>query len=309
MPLAEMIKHWENGRHAPSSHYRELYVKVAGMTEQDFFGSNDRQPANEPDTPQLDPDERERLALAIDRPVSVDHQVVETLATILAAERRLDDSVGPAAILHATTAHMDVTARLLRDARGPVRDALAPVAGEYVQFGGWLHAQLRNDRQAAHLLTDAEALADDARDGVLAAQATNFKGWLARQQRSPRGVVRHFLAAFHTPGSSPAQRLGDAVQAAHGYALAGDAPAARELLREAEALEEPAARSLPPGTAYWLTPDFQHRNIGLALLALQEHAAAVDHIGQGLASLPADQQGAAWTREYRAALEHAQESR
>lgn len=80
------------------------------------------------------------------------------------------------------------------------------------------------------------------------------------------------------------------MQAAHGYALLGENADARRLLREAEALESRAVRRLPPDTAYWLTPDFRRMNIGLALIALSENAAAAEHIAAGLSSLPPDQQ-------------------
>lgn len=251
------------------------------------------------------PDDEERLRLAVQRPSRLDLAVVESLGTILAAQRRLDDTLGPAAILPATVAEAATVETLLREARGPVREALEPVAGEWVQFHGWLLAELRNDRAAVRRLTDAEDLADEIENGELAAQAANFKGYLARQQGLPRGIVRHFMTAYHTPGAAPAQRLGDVVQAAHGYALVDEAATARHLLDEAAALEDEAAASLPPGTAYWLTPDFQHINIGLALAALGEHAAAAEHIAGGLGSLPEDQQHAEWTREYRDALNEA----
>ncbi|NVI91237.1 transcriptional regulator [Actinomadura sp. BRA 177] len=297
-PLAEMIKHWEAGKFVPGHRYRPLYVKVTGMSEDDLFGADEA----------LTPDDRDRLAQAIARPARVDLTVVGSLATILAAQRRLNDTADPAAILPATLAQTDVATTLLQAARGPVRDALAPVAAEYVQFSGWLRAEHRDDQRAAHLLTDAEALADDAGSGELAAQAVNFKGYLARQQGNARGVVRHFLTAYHTPGAAPAQRLGDAVLAAHGHALLGDHADARRLLAEAETLEDAAASSLPPDTAYWLTPDFQHVNIGLALLGLGEHDAAAEHLQAGLESLPPDQRDAAWTAEYRDALRQAREA-
>ena len=245
--------------------------------------------------------------MAARRPGRLDLAVVDSLAAILAAQRRLDDTLGPAAILPATAAQAGGVTALMREARGPAHEALGPIASEWIQFHGWLHAELRNDRTAMHLLTDAEDLANEIEDGALAAQAANFKGYLARQQGHPGGIVRHFLTAYHTPGAHPAQRLGDAVQAAHGYALLGEARAARKLLDSAAALADKAARELPPGTAYWLTPDFHHINIGLALAALGEHAAAAEHLAAGLASLPADQQNAAWTKEYRDALDRARE--
>lgn len=255
---------------------------------------------------EVTPDDNDRLVMAVQEPARVDFVVVDSLATILAIQRRLDDTLGPAAIFEATRAQSKSVTELLRNARGPERDALAPVAAEWVQFDGWLHAELRADASAARILTQAEEMADDAGDGTLAAQAANFKGYLARHQGRPRGIVRHFLTAYNTPGAHPAQRLGDAVQAAHGYALLGEAKDARHLLTQAEALEGRAARGLPPDTAYWLTPDFQRLNMGLALLALGENAAAADYIAAGLDSLPADQQSAEWTKEYREALAEAQ---
>ncbi|TDD62278.1 helix-turn-helix domain-containing protein [Actinomadura rubrisoli] len=306
--LEGMIKQWENGRYVPGRRYRLLYARVTGRSEDELFAPEPAAPSlwRSPElNGALSPDDEDRLNLAIRKPYRLDLTVVDSLAAILAAQRRLDDTAGPAAILPATLAQTDAVTGLLGDARGRARDALLPVAGEYVQFAGWLHAELRNDQTSMHLLTDAEALADDAADGTLAAQAANFKGYLARQADNPRGIVRHFLTAYHTPGAAPAQRLGDAVQAAQGLALLGEGAAARRLLNEAEALEEPAARSLPPGTAYWLTPDFQHINVGLALLSLGEHMAAAEHLSAGLEALPPDQRHAPWTGEYYEALERA----
>lgn len=281
------------------------------MDEDDLFNPERAEPSLwRPDglDGELNPDDEERLTLAIAQPTRLDLTVVESLATILAAQRRMDDVLGPAAVLPATVAQAATAVQLLREARGPVRDALAPVAAEWVQFHGWLHAEMRDDGPATRVLTDAEELADDSGDGTLAAQAANFRGYLARQQGRPRGIVRHFLTAFHTPGAHPAQRLGDAVQAAQGYALLGERAEARRLLNEGLALADEAARELPPGTAYWLTPRFHHLNVGLALLAMDEHAAAAEHLADGLDSLPEDQQSAEWTKEYRAALDRACES-
>lgn len=309
--LVSYVKRWERGAVGVSERYRMAYARSFGLDEEQLWRPPQSSLWHPPHVAEtlngaFTPDDEQRLVAAAHRSVRVDAAVVESLSAILAAQRRLDDTVGPAVILPATAAQTDAVIELLRDARGEIRDALVPVAGQWVQFSGWLHAELRNDRTAVHLLTDAEDLADEAHDGTLAAQAANFKGYLARQQGNPRGIVRHFLAAYHTPGASPAQRLGDALQAAHGHALLGEDATARRLLNEAAALEERAARGLPPDTAYWLTPDFQHINIGLALLALGEHADAAEHLAAGLDSLPSDQRHADWTREYWDALTAAQ---
>ncbi|MFE7624298.1 hypothetical protein [Streptomyces sp. NPDC057509] len=234
-------------------------------------------------------------------PSRLDGRTVEALADVLAAQRRLDDAIGPTAVLPGTQAQADTVRELLRGARGPHRDALADVVAEWVQFEGWLHASARNDARALVLLDEALELADEAESGTLAAQALNFRGYVARQQGRPRAVARWFSAAYHTPGAHPAQRTGDAAQAAHGYAELGQTGEARRLLEEAAGLAD-AAADQPPGTAYWLTPVFQRLNLGLAHLGLGEHSDAAEHLRAGLAGLPADQQGAEWSVEYRDAL-------
>jgi tetratricopeptide (TPR) repeat protein len=253
----------------------------------------------------LTPDDRSRIARSITHPSRLDGATVSALAEILAARRRLDDTLGPRLILPATVAQLATVTDLLRNAGGPHRDALAEVVAEFTQFTGWLNGEMRNDREAVRLLTEAEDLADEANNGALAAQAANFKGWLARQQGRPRAVVRWFLAAHHTPGAHAAQRVGDAAQAAQGYAELGERDQARRLLDVAGNLIDDAARELPPGTAYWLTPTFHRLNIGLAHRALGEHRDAAEHIAAGLDGLPDDQQDAEWSIEYREALDAA----
>jgi transcriptional regulator with XRE-family HTH domain len=253
----------------------------------------------------LTPDDRARIAHSAARPSRVDAVTVAKLGDVLAAQRRLDDTAGPRVILPAVTEQMTMVTTMLRDARGPHRDVLAEVASEYVQFAGWLRAEIRHDEEAVRLLTLAVDLADDLDSGPLAAQAVNFKGWLARQQGRPRAVARWFLTAYHTPGAHVAQRIGDAAQAAQGYADLGERDEALRLLGGAEDLLDAAGDDVPPGTAYWLSPTFHHLNIGIARLALREYRAAADHIAAGLSGLPADQVDASWTAEYRDALKAA----
>ncbi|WP_432251605.1 hypothetical protein [Streptomyces sp. HNM1019] len=53
----------------------------------------------------------------------------------------------------------------------------------------------------------------------------------------------------------------------------------------------------------------QRLNLGLAHLGLKEFDLAADHITAGLKGLPADQQGAEWTKEHRGALAQAEANR
>lgn len=246
-------------------------------------------------------DDAERIRHAIDRPTRVDGATVDALAAALAAQRRLDDVLPALALLPAAGPQWSAVAALARDARGPAVPRLREVAAEWTQFLGWLRAEARHDDAAARTLIDAIRQADATGNGHLSAQARNFRGYVERQRGNPAGIVRHFSDAYQTPGASVLQRAGDAAQAAHGYALLGDHRAAARLLGEASDLLT-RAEGEPPSTAYWLTPTFSRLNLGLAYVALGDTAEAAQHLRAGLAGLPADQQAAEWTLEYRRAL-------
>ncbi|MEV7548158.1 helix-turn-helix transcriptional regulator [Amycolatopsis sp. NPDC089917] len=258
------------------------------------------------DTGPLTADQRERIAYSRRYPGRIDEDAITALAESLAAQRRLDDVLGPIPLIPSAVAQASMVTDILEEVNGPRREALASVASEYVQFAGWLRAEARHDEEAVRLLFEAEELADEAKDGILAAQAINFRGYLARQQDKPRAMARVFLTAYLTPGAHIAQRIGDGIQAAQGYAKIGSRDEALRLLDTADGMIDEAARDEPPATAYWLTPTFHRLNSGLAHLALGDYAAAADHLQTGLGNLPKDQQGATWTNEYRDGLTEAQ---
>lgn len=257
----------------------------------------------------INPDERERLGRVLDRPHALDNGAVSTLAALLAAQRRADDMLNPALLIPATLSQVAVVNTLLRQASGPHRDALAEVAAEWVQFAGWLYAETRQDVEALRWLADAEQAADEIGNGVLAAQAANFRGYVARQQGNWRGVTRWFLAEHHTPGASIHQRVGAAAQAAQGAGRLGDRETARRLLDVANGLLDESGQHPAPRTAYWLSPTFHRLNLGLASMSLGSYDVAADHLTSALDALPVEQQGAAWTVEYRDALAEAQAAR
>lgn len=257
----------------------------------------------------LTPDDQQRLARGMEQPHRIDGTAVTALAEVLAAQRRLDDALGPEPLIPTVMAQVDTVTGLLRQAGGPHRHALGEIGAEYVQFAGWLQAEARRDRDAVQLLNDAERVADEIGNGILAAQAANFKGYLARQQGSSREIVRWFLAEHHTPGAHIAQQVGAAAQAAQGYAELGHVDNALRLLDTTGKMIDTAARDEPPRTTYWLTPTFHRLNIGLAHLSLNDYATAADHLGAGLDGLPPDQRTGEWTLEYRQAFALAEQRR
>ncbi|MEW9519336.1 helix-turn-helix domain-containing protein [Streptomyces tubercidicus] len=256
----------------------------------------------------LDGDEKERVARSTANPSRLDAGTVDALAGVLAAYRRLDDVIRPESVIPASVTQMKEITRMLRGARGPHRDRLAEVASEWVQFSGWMLAQVRKDKKAVGLLNDALELADEIGNGTLAAQALNFKGYIARQQNRPQGIARWFSAAANTPGAHPAQRIGDFLQAAAGMAAMGELDVALRMVEDAEGLTDKAAAIPPPDTAYWLTPAFNRLNMGICTLALGRQNEAADHLRSGLAGLPDELRDAPWSWEHKDALRRAVEA-
>ncbi|MEO3930196.1 helix-turn-helix transcriptional regulator [Micromonosporaceae bacterium B7E4] len=248
------------------------------------------------------PDDDQRIAYVIAQPSRLDAATVRTLADTLAAQRRLDDVLPAPVMLPWSVPQWHTVQGLAGQARGPHTAQLHEIVAEWTQFVGWLYAEGRDNAEATRMLTEAADQADAVDSGPLAAQVENFRGYLERQRGNPRGIVRHFLAAYHTPGATVLQRVGDAVQAAHGYALLGDRDAAGRLLGEASDLAEAAEAATAPAAAYWLTPTFSRMGLGLTYLALGDKAAAADNLRAGLDALPDDQRDAEWTVEYREAL-------
>jgi len=193
----------------------------------------------------------------------------------------------------------------VRDARGPLRDRLGRIAAEWMVYTGWLNAALRRDEQALALFERGEDLADDVEDGTIAAIATSFRGYVARQRCRPRAVVRASMAALATPGGHSAQRTFDQLQAAQGYAALGETEQARRLLDDAA--ERAAADVEPPPPLYWYSPAFFHLNIGMVHRDIGEHSDAAALLGAGLEGIPADQAGAEWLGEYRDAYAESRE--
>lgn len=289
-----LLSEWENGHRHPTAEAAALLDRALDAAGELSGMVRDVGPG--------EGDEADRLRYVLAHPMRLDATAVDTLADLLAVQRRLDDECTPHALLPWVEDQHRVVTALARSARGPHATRLAEIAAEWTQFVGWLHAEARHDATAIRMLGAAAVEADAVGSGVLAAQVENFRGYLERQRGNPRGIVRHFLAAYHTPGATGLQRAGDAIQAAHGLALLDDRPAAERLLGEATDLIEQCADEPAPRAAYWLSPTYHLLNLGLAYLGLGDSRKAADHLRAGWDALPQPWRGAEWAREYREAL-------
>ncbi|GAB3214207.1 hypothetical protein GCM10027294_52650 [Marinactinospora endophytica] len=255
----------------------------------------------------LTPDDRDRIAQSIARPSRVDAETVRAVADVLAAQRRLDDAIGSAAMIPATMAQVSTLTTMSRAATGPHADELRAVAAEWAQFAGWLHAAIRSDVKALRLLDTARSMAREAGAPLVETAATSFRGYVARQRGRADLVVTESEAALHVDGAHPAQRAFDTLQQAQAFADLGDRDTATRLLDQAATLVEAAGD--PPSIVYWYSPDFFATYSGLVHHSLGNWDQAADLLETGLAGLPPDQRDAEWTHEYRQALTQARAAR
>lgn len=249
----------------------------------------------------------DRIAHALRRPgTGIDAATVDALSVVLAAHRRLDDSIAAAALLPVVAPHHDLVIGLARHARGPYAVNVHRVAAESLQFTGWLHAQVGQHTRADRAYAASVRQATEAGAPGLASQTARFRGSLALQVGKHRQTVRHYLQAAQTPGANLLHRVDAMMRTAHGFALLGDRREALAQLRAASKLNDRAGDVEAEPFAYWLTADWLHFPLGLAYLALKEHERAAAELRTGLDALPADWHTVSWTAPYGEALERAE---
>lgn len=254
----------------------------------------------------LGAEDRERVKRSTENPSRVDAGTVEALAGVLSAYRRLDDVTNPKTIVSGVLKQTKDVTQLLQGARGPYRGKLTEVASEWLQFAGWTLSQVRRNADAERRLDEAVALAGEAGNGTLAAQALHFRGGVARQQNRAGETARWYSAAANTTGAHPAQQISSQLRLATAMATAGEPDAASRVMGNAEKLMEKAAELPPPETAYWLSPEWARCNLGSCALALGRYSDAADHFRAGIKALPAHYLHAHWAEEWRAAWQWAQ---
>ncbi|WP_428963921.1 helix-turn-helix domain-containing protein [Micromonospora fluostatini] len=241
----------------------------------------------------------ERIAYAARHPRRTDAATVRALAALLAAHRRLEDSLGAAALLPAVRSQLDLVTALTVEATGALRPGLLDVAAQWAQFGGWLHAADGRSALAAHWYAAASDWGTEAGNADMIATVLSMRGHLAWSARRVGPLIDLSAAARRQP-ASPGVRAIAAQQQARGYALAGRATATVGLLNHAADLLD-AARADPgrePDWIYFHCPAYLTMQTGLAYRLLGRNGSAVDRLRAGLDGLPPEAVGAAWTGPY-----------
>jgi transcriptional regulator with XRE-family HTH domain len=253
-------------------------------------------------TDSVTPDDEERLLLAAERPTRVDATVVESLSTILAAQRRTEDVIGSGAMVQSARGHLGLILRLVREARGPLGERLAAIAADASQFVGWLFTATGAHNAAGPLYDQSLRLGLQAGDNDLAATALSMRGhlaWVTKDLTSMAGLSQ----AAGELATSPATRAMAIQQNGRAQALFGDRQGAlRAIGRAGEVLTKPGDRD-DPDLLYFYGPEMLTMQRGLILAYLAdsppEYAAAADLIASGVKGFPDAVRDSEWVAWYR----------
>ena len=294
--LLTYVKRWERGATGISERYRMLYASALGVPEDDLFG-----PDGAGDEV-LTPDDEERLIFVSRRPSRLDTPAIDSLAAILSAQRRTEDTIGSGPMLDAATAHLRLLLRLLKDARGPLATRVAATASDASQFVGWLNTATSRHDVAGPIYDQSLRLGLQAGDSELSATALSMRGHLAWVTGDFGGMAGLSRAARGMAASS-ATRATAAQQEGRALALVGDRQGALRAIGQAEEELAAPADADDPDLLYFSGPALLQAQRGLILAFLasspSEHAEAADTISSGVNALPPAIRDSEWLAWYR----------
>jgi len=252
--------------------------------------------------------DEDRLQYVARYPRRVDRATLDDLRTLLAAQRRLDDTMGSAAVLGPAREQLATVATLVGESYDGMRPEVLDVGAQWAQFVGWLRAANGQQDEAIAAFTRAQDWASErletdrtARDMI--ATALSFKGYVAEGLGHVGDMIGFSKAAQRDPAVFAAQRSYSAGQEARGHAIVGDEQAAiTKISQAAEIAVAQEPESMPPWS-YYYTPDFMLIQRGIIFYMLgarseRRNAEAIDLLRAGLDGLDPEARRAEWAGVY-----------
>ncbi|WBB51279.1 helix-turn-helix transcriptional regulator [Verrucosispora sp. WMMA2044] len=246
------------------------------------------------------PDGGRRAAYVAAHPGRVDLAGVRILGDVLAGYRRLEDSIGAAAVLPPVRVQLDTIGSLLREAGHQVRPAVVDMAAQWAQFAGWLGIANGDDRTARVWLDRSLQWSTEASNADLTATVLSFQGHRAEGRGDLPEMIGLSRAARIDPRANTALRAYSAGQEARGLAMAGACPTdVRQMLTQAADLATEAAETPLPAWGYWYTPAFYAVQQGIVWRYLGDRDArandrAVELLTAGTAGVDETAESADW---------------
>jgi hypothetical protein len=204
----------------------------------------------------LTPDEEGRLVRAGRAEGRVDASAVAVIEKLTAQCRRMDDALGPKAILPVVEAQRDLVTRLLRreSLLPALRDRLMGVYAELSQLSGYLYYDLVDYEAATRRFENALESGLEIGDATLLAYIHHWLSDMAGFQGKPAKALDHAFAAQGWARLSPSHLLRARTHLAESWAMALDrrSTASLRLLDAArDAARKPSAAD--PPYLYWIT--------------------------------------------------------
>jgi transcriptional regulator with XRE-family HTH domain len=255
----------------------------------------------------LAPGSLERLAWAQRHPRRIDQAAVDSLADVLAGQKRADNAFGSDVMLPPVRAQLAAVENLVKQLRDPIRPALVNVAQQWAQLAAYQHRQVGDDAGDRSRLAQALEWATEIGDRTMTATVLLNRGESALLAGEVGTVISLAQAVQRDKAAAVGPRAHGADLEARGHALAGDAPAVERCLgRAAELATELEDRDEKHPWLYWMSPaDVRCKSgVSLGFLASEPryYGLAVAELEAGYAALPADQRSTAWGAKYPAYL-------
>lgn len=170
----------------------------------------------------LTPEESENLAYALHTPGGMDAASVTTIEKLTAQCRRLDDTIGPRAVLPIVDAKREVVARILARESLPtgIRDRLVTAYAQLSQLAGYLHYDLTDYDAATDRFEAALRAALDVGDATLIAYVHSWLSDMASFRNQPAAALDHAFAAQGWALRSPSHLLRARTAFTQAWALA-----------------------------------------------------------------------------------------
>ncbi|MFV2179935.1 hypothetical protein ACFHW2_43270 [Actinomadura sp. LOL_016] len=249
-PLAEMIKHWENGKHVPGDRYRPLHSRVTGMSEAELFEA----PA---------PIRVTVAGRAAHFGPRVGHygpvapELVGYFRQQLPGHYAADMWLGPYMLIPTVDAQTRLIQQLLPTAEPRVRRGLHEMGVAYAALLGWLYQDAAELSQSEQWRSVALDMAHRSGDPQLVSYALSNKAMHAVDCGDGAAVIDYAQAALADgPRLVPKLRILALVHLAHGYAFTGRRADAERELDRAEALIGQIDDEYPWGNACRRTPRY-----------------------------------------------------
>ncbi|MFI6819790.1 hypothetical protein ACIBJE_02410 [Micromonospora sp. NPDC050187] len=229
----------------------------------------------------------------------MDLATLRTLSQLLAAHRRLEDTLGATSLLPTIRTQLDLVTTLVAEAGSALRPQVVDLAAQWAQFGGWLYAASDRRRLAGRWYGTALEWGTEAGNADMIATVLSMRGHLAWSEWRAGPLIALSVAAVRQP-ASPGVRAIATQQQARGHALVGEADPVIDLLDRAVDLSEAAslAPDREPPWIYFHSAAYLAMQRGLAYRLIGRNAEAIECLRLGLTGLPEESAGAAWTGPY-----------